>query len=56
MFCCHCRVVVFVVIVVIVIILIIAFIRTVTFKRGSSGSGNFILCDMHSGIFSCFYL
>ena len=30
------------------IILIIGFIRTVTFKRGSSGSGNFILCDMHS--------
>ena len=28
-------------------ILIIAFIRTVTFKRGSSGSGN-MLCDMHS--------
>ena len=26
----------------------IAFIRTVNFKRGSSGSGNFILCDMHS--------
>ena len=30
------------------IILIIAIIRTVTFKRGSSGSGDFILCDMHS--------
>ena len=30
------------------ITLIIAFIRTVTFKRGSPGSGNFILCDMHS--------
>ena len=30
------------------IIFIIAFIRTVTFKRGSSGRGNFILCDMHS--------
>ena len=26
----------------------IAFPRTVTFKRGSSGSGSFILCDMHS--------
>ena len=30
------------------LILIIAFTRTVTFNRGSSGSGNFILCDMHS--------
>ena len=30
------------------IIFIIAFIRTVTFKRGSAGSGSFILCDMHS--------
>ena len=43
----------------IVVILITAFIRTVTFMRGSLGSGNFISCDMHrdaSGIFSCFYL
>ena len=44
------------------IILITALIRTVTFKKGSSGSGNFILCaDMHNlmaepGILSCFYL
>ena len=32
----------------IVVILITAFIRTVTFMRGSLGSGNLILCDMHS--------
>ena len=30
------------------IIRITAFIRTVTFKRGSSESGNCILCDMHN--------
>ena len=35
------------------IILIIAFIRTVTLKRGSSGSGNFTQFDA-SGIFHVF--